>query len=66
MSEVASWGDDKLAAHGLGAYIAQATDKGDFHQIVLGVVVMSLFVVLCNRFFWRPIYAYTSRRATLS
>jgi len=30
------------------------------------VVVMSLFVVLCNRFFWRPIYAYTSRRATLS
>ena len=66
VSEVASWGDDKLAAHGLGAYIAQATDKGDFHQIVLGVVVMSLFVVLCNRFFWRPIYAYTSRRATLS
>ena len=66
VSEVASWGDDKLAAHGLGAYIAKATDKGDFHQIVLGVVVMSLFVVLCNRFFWRPIYAYTSRRATLS
>ena len=66
VSEVASWGDDKLAAHGLGAYIAQATDAGDFHKIVLGVAVMSLFVVLCNRFFWRPIYAYTSRRATLS
>lgn len=66
VAEVASWGDDKLAAHGLGSYIAQATDRGAFHQIVLGVVVMSLFVVLCNRFFWRPIYAYTSRRATLS
>jgi len=66
VSEVAVWGNDKIAAHGLGAYIAQATDKGDFHQIVLGVAVMSLFVVLFNRFFWRPIYAYTSRRATLS
>ena len=66
VSEVAVWGDDKIAAHGLGAYIAQATERGNFHQIVLGVAVMSLFVVLFNRFFWRPIYAYTSRRATLS
>ena len=66
VSEVAVWGDDKIAAHGLGAYIAGATERGNFHQIVLGVAVMSLFVVLFNRFFWRPIYAYTSRRATLS
>ena len=36
VSEVASWGDDKLSAHGLGAYIAQATDAGDFPRIVLG------------------------------
>ena len=66
VSEVVSWGDDKVAAHGLGAYIAQATDAGDFHKIVLGVAVMSFYVVLTNRFFWRPIYAYTSRRATMS
>ncbi len=66
VSEVAAWGDDKIAAHGLGAYIAQATERGNFHQIVLGVAVMSLFVVLVNRFFWRPIYAHTSRRATMT
>jgi NitT/TauT family transport system permease protein len=65
VSEVAKWGDDKLAAHGLGAYIAQATDAGNFQQVVLGVVVMSLYVLLCNRLFWRPLYAYASRRATL-
>jgi NitT/TauT family transport system permease protein len=65
VSEVASWGDTRLAAHGLGAYIAQATDAGDFHRIVLGVVVMSLFVVLFNRLLWRPLYAYASRRTTL-
>jgi NitT/TauT family transport system permease protein len=66
VAEVASWGDTKLVAHGLGAYIAQATEAGDFHRIVLGVVVMSLFVVGLNRLFWRPLAAYSARRATLS
>jgi NitT/TauT family transport system permease protein len=65
VAEVASWGDTKLAAQGLGAYIAQATDAGDFHKIVLGVVVMSLFVVLFNRLLWRPLYAYAGRRTNL-
>jgi NitT/TauT family transport system permease protein len=65
VAEVASWGDTRLAAHGLGAYIAQATDHGDFHRIVLGVVVMSLYVVVFNRLLWRPLYAYASRRTTL-
>ena len=65
VAEVASWGDTKLSAHGLGAYIAQATDAGDFHKIVLGVVVMSLYVVLFNRLLWRPLYAYSSRRTSL-
>jgi NitT/TauT family transport system permease protein len=66
VAEVASWGDTRLVAHGLGAYIAQATEAGDFHRIVLGVVVMSLFVVGLNRLFWRPLAAYSARRATLS
>ncbi len=65
VSEVASWGDDKLSAHGLGAYIAHATDAGDFPRIVLGVAIMSLFVVGINRVLWRPIYAYATRRLTL-
>ncbi len=65
VAEVASWGDTRLAAHGLGAYIARATDAGDFHRIVLGVVVMSLFVVVFNRLLWRPLYAYASRRTNL-
>jgi NitT/TauT family transport system permease protein len=65
VAEVASWGDTKLAAHGLGAYIAHATDAGDFQRVVLGVVVMSVYVLACNRLFWRPLYAYASRRTTL-
>jgi NitT/TauT family transport system permease protein len=66
VAEVASWGDTKLTAHGLGAYIAQATDAGDMARVVLGVVVMSGFVVLFNRVLWRPMYAYANRRLTLA
>ena len=65
VSEVASWGDTKLAAHGLGAYIANGTDAGNFQQVVLGVVVMALYVLACNRLIWRPLHAIASRRATL-
>ena len=66
VAEVATWGKDKLAAHGLGAYIAHATDAGDFPRIVLGVAVMSVFVLSFNRALWRPLYAYATRRLTLT
>ena len=62
VAEVASWGDTKLEAHGLGAYIAKATAAGDFHRVVLGVGVMSLFVVIVNRALWRRLYALADRR----
>ena len=45
VAEVASWGDTKLEAAGLGAYIAQATAAGDYPRVVLGIAVMSVFVV---------------------
>jgi NitT/TauT family transport system permease protein len=66
VSEVASWGSDKLSAHGLGAYIAHATDAGDFPRVVLGVAVMCVFVLTFNRVLWRPLYAYATRRLTLA
>ena len=66
VAEVASWGNTRLQAHGLGAYIADATDKGDMSRVVLGVVVMSAFVVLFNRLLWRPMYAFAQRRLTLA
>jgi NitT/TauT family transport system permease protein len=65
VAEVASWGDTKLVAHGLGAYIARATDDGNFAHVVLGVAVMSLFVLAFNRAVWRPLYAFATRRLTL-
>jgi NitT/TauT family transport system permease protein len=65
VAEVATWGNDRLVAQGLGAYIAEQTEAGDFHRIVLGIAVMSLFVVLINRTFWRPLYLYAERKFRL-
>ena len=65
VAEVVSWGDIKLVAHGLGAYIAQATERGDMARVVLGVAVMSGFVLTFNRLLWHPLYSYARRRLTL-
>jgi NitT/TauT family transport system permease protein len=65
VAEVASWGNTRLVAHGLGAYIAQATADGATAKVVLGVAVMSGFVVAFNRLLWRPLYGFASRRLTL-
>jgi len=65
VAEVASWGNTRLVAHGLGAYIAQATADGATAKVVLGVAVMSGFVVAFNRLLWRPLYSFASRRLTL-
>ncbi len=65
VAEVASWGDTKLEARGLGAYIANATAEGQTAKVVLGVAMMSAFVVAFNRLLWRPLYGYATRRLTL-
>ncbi len=62
VAEVVSWGDTKLEAYGLGSYIAKATSAGDFHRVVLGVGVMSAFVVILNRALWRRLYVLADRR----
>ena len=65
VAEVASWGDAHLTAAGLGAYIATATEAGDFPRVVLGISVMCILVTLFNRLLWRPLYAFGERRLRL-
>ena len=65
VAEVASWGDTHLRAHGLGAYIAQATEAGDMPRVVLGIAVMSFYVVVVNRLFWRPLYWFAEQKFRL-
>jgi NitT/TauT family transport system permease protein len=65
VAEVASWGDTHLTATGLGAYIATATEAGDFPRVVLGITIMCILVTLFNRLLWRPLYAFAERRLRL-
>jgi NitT/TauT family transport system permease protein len=65
VAEIVTWGNTTLSAFGLGAYVAQATSAGDWPRIVLGVGIMSLFVVAVNRLFWRRLYALAEARFRL-
>ena len=62
VSEVVTWGSSTLTAAGLGAYIADATAKGDWPRITLGVGMMSIYVVGVNRLVWRPLYALAEKK----
>ena len=65
VSEIVSWGNTTLKANGLGAYIADATAQGDWPRIVLGVGLMSIFVVGFNRAVWRPLYSLAESKYRL-
>jgi NitT/TauT family transport system permease protein len=65
VSEIVSYGPHHLTATGLGAYIAEATATGNFPKILVGIAVMSVYVVLTNRLFWRRLYALAERRYSL-
>jgi len=65
VSEAVSWGPTHLSGSGLGAYIAQMTDAGDYPRIALGGAVMSVLVIAMNRLLWRPLYAFAERRTRL-
>jgi NitT/TauT family transport system permease protein len=62
VSEWVNWGDRHIAAHGIGAYIAEATKDGAMDRVVLGILVMVVYVIGLNRLLWRPLYALAERK----
>ena len=66
VSEIVSYGQHTLTASGLGAYIAEATENGDIVRTIIGVAVMSVFVVAVNRLFWNPLQRLAERRFALN
>jgi NitT/TauT family transport system permease protein len=65
VAEVASWGDQKLVATGLGSYISEYTAAGDFVHIALGIGMMCCLVLVFNRLVWRPLYVLAETRYQL-
>lgn len=66
VAEVVTWGDHKLVASGLGAYITEQTLRGDFLHIALGIGMMCVLVLIFNRLIWRPLYMLSRERFTLN
>lgn len=65
VSEIVYWGNDKLTAHGLGAYVANAAAIGDWPRLFLGVSLMCIFVVSMNRLLWKRLYVLAEERYRL-
>jgi len=55
-----------INAHGLGAFIAGATARGDFHAIFAGILVMCVYVVGINTVLWRRLYRLAESRYALA
>jgi NitT/TauT family transport system permease protein len=66
VAEIVTYNGITLTATGLGAYIAEATSNGDWGKILVGVIVMSFYVVASNRLFWRRLYSVAERRFSLT
>jgi NitT/TauT family transport system permease protein len=65
IAEAVNWGNTRLLATGLGAYITKQADLGDFPRLALGTVVMCLFVIIINRILWKPLYNLAEERCRI-
>jgi len=54
-----------LSTVGLGATISQATDTGNFDQLLAATIVMAAMVVTVNRLLWRRLYRLAETRFKL-
>ncbi len=66
VAEVVTYGHTTLVATGLGAYVTQATARGSFASTLVGVTVMTVYVVGLNRVFWRRLYRLAETRYSLT
>ena len=62
-AEIANWGDQHLEASGLGAFIADVSQKADGTPLLIcAIAVMAIFVVVINKLLWRRLYSYAEHR----
>jgi len=54
-----------LSTLGLGATISEATDSGNFDQLLAATIVMAAMVVSVNRLLWRRLYRLAETRFKL-
>ena len=62
IAEVIEWGDQRVHASGLGAYITLAFEQGQVIKLAFGVIIMCMYVLLINRIIWKPLYDIAEKR----
>ena len=62
VAEFVKWGDNTIISLGLGSYITEHANTGDFRRIALGISIMCMYVMLFNRLVWRKLYQLASSR----
>jgi NitT/TauT family transport system permease protein len=65
VSEYITFRGHKVMTVGLGALIADASDRGDFPVLLAGTLVMAAIVITGNRLLWRRLYGLAQARYRL-
>jgi NitT/TauT family transport system permease protein len=66
VAEIVTYKGRVLAASGLGSYITEATAGNNFHEIIAGILVMSVYVTGLNALLWRRLYAIAESKYALA
>jgi NitT/TauT family transport system permease protein len=66
VAEIVDYNGHVLVAKGLGSFITQATAHNDFHAIIAGILVMSVYVTGLNALLWRRLYAIAESKYALA
>jgi len=66
VAEIVIYNRQVLKASGLGSYIAEATARNNFHEIIAGILVMAVYVTGLNALLWRRLYSIAESKYTLA
>jgi len=59
-SDTIIWGQHQIQATGISTYIHEGLSRGNFDQAILGIMVMTFYVVMINRCLWNPLFQKVS------
>ena len=60
-AEIFTVGSKDFRLPGLGAYLQEAANQGDFRSIAFGLTALILTIVALDQFIWRPLLAWADR-----
>jgi NitT/TauT family transport system permease protein len=66
VAEIVTYNGHQLVASGLGSFITQASSRSDFHEIIAGILVMSVIVTGLNALLWRRLYSVAESKFALA